>query len=167
MVTKWESISSNLKASQPLPPNFSPPDPLVLPMRPGEKLQNDAQGVKFPQSGLRPISVSFSKDSSQPLEHGFMYACRSWCYHLKEILIFHNGMSYLMSHFEDEILRTQFISCLSSLATDWFQTWASILGQRSDRWEGLKDELDAIISMCPVSLNFLANFYADIELGPR
>jgi len=72
-----------------------------------------------------------------------------------------------MSHLEDQIFRTLFISCLSSLATNWFQTWASILGERSDRWKGLKDELDAIISMCPVSLNFLAKIYADIESGPR
>jgi hypothetical protein len=72
-----------------------------------------------------------------------------------------------MSHLEDEIFRILFISCLSSLATDWFRTWASILGQRSDRWGGLKDELDAIISTCTVSLNFLAKIYTDIQSGSR
>ena len=208
MVSNWESISSNLKASQPLPPksyvsvrpddhlppmkstdisltndtlktlSFSPPDPLVSRKRrgnPGGKLQNIAQGVDYIGSNMAPISQTFRQEYSSyepppfspPLEPSITYACRNWCYHLKEILISHDGMSYLMSHLEDEIFRTHFTSCLSSLATDWFQTWVSILGQRPDRRRGLKDELDAIISMCPVSLNFLAKIYADIGSGPR
>ena len=127
MVSKWESISSNLEASQPLPPNSYVFEPF-----------------------------------RQPLELGFRYACRNWCYHLEEILTFPDGMSYLMSNLEDEIFRTPFLSCLSSLATDWFQTWAIIFGH--PLW--LEFELDAIISMCPVSLNLLAKIYADIDQEP-
>ena len=117
MVSKWESTSSNPKASQSLPPHsyvsvrledhlplmkstdisltndtletsFSPPDPLVLPEYLRGKVQNVAHQVDFVGSGFNPISNSFSKEFSQSLEAGFTYACQSWCYHLKEILIF-------------------------------------------------------------------------------
>ena len=199
MASKWELISSNPKASQPLPPNvyvpvrrdnhlplmkstdigltndtlksssFSPPDPLVPPKCFRGKLSYPPPRVEFIRSDFNPSPTIFPlyfKKFSQPLEHSFTYACRSWCYHLKEILISQDGMSHLMSHLEDEIFKTLFISCLSSLATDWFQAWASILGDRSDRWKGLKDELDAIISMCRVSLNFLAKFMLTSDQDP-
>lgn len=129
--------------------SFSIPDPLVLPKRLRGKIQNVAHELDFIGPDFNPTSTSFSKDFSQPSEPVFTYACRNWCYHLKEILIFHDGMSYLMFYLEDEILRTLFISCLSFLATDWFQTWGRSLGRQLARWKGLKDELDTIVSMCP------------------